>query len=70
MSNKNLTHEKGPYFREDDFPCSLSTFKAAVIEQEDGPPLRLVSQGDFMTAMGMYYSGYIAKQHREQDTSA
>lgn len=45
-------------------------FKAAVIEQENGPPLRLISQGDFMTAMGMYYSGYIAKQHREQDTSA
>jgi hypothetical protein len=46
------------------------TFNAAVIEREGQEPLRVISQGDFMQSMGMYYSGYIAKQHKEQDTTA
>lgn len=45
-------------------------FNCAVIEREGQEPLRLISQTDFMQSMGMYYSGYIAKQHREQETSA
>jgi hypothetical protein len=45
-------------------------FKCAVIEKPDGSALRLISQTEFMDGMGMYYSGYIAKQHREKDTAA
>jgi hypothetical protein len=45
-------------------------FKCAVIEKPNGPADRLVSQSEFMSGLGMYYSGYIAKQHREQETSA
>jgi hypothetical protein len=45
-------------------------FKCAVIEQGSEPPLRLISQGEFMQSLGMYYSGYIAKQHREQGGTA
>ncbi len=45
-------------------------FKCAVFEQPNGAPIRLISQSDFMTGMGMYYSGYIAKQHREKKGSA
>lgn len=45
-------------------------FKCAVIEQPDGTAVRLISQTEFMQGLGMYYSGYIAKQHREQDPSA
>lgn len=45
-------------------------FKCAVIEREGVEPLRLISQSEFMQSLGMYYSGFIAKQHREQETSA
>lgn len=44
--------------------------KCAVIEQESGPPLRVISQGEFMQATGLYYSGFIAKQRREQEGAA
>ena len=46
------------------------SFKCAVIEKPDGSAVRLISQTDFMDGMGMYYSGYIAKQHREKDAPA
>jgi len=45
-------------------------FKCAVIERPDGTVLRLISQSEFMEGMGMYYSGYIAKQHREKEGAA
>lgn len=45
-------------------------FKCAVIEQPDGTALRLVSQSEFMQGLGMYYSGFIAKQRREQEGAA
>lgn len=39
-------------------------FRAAVIEY-GGEAVRVIGQTEFMRAVGMYYSGYIAKQHRE-----
>lgn len=45
-------------------------FNCAVIEREGREPLRIISQGEFMQSMGMYYSGYIAKQHREKEATA
>lgn len=39
-------------------------FEAAVIEY-GGEVVRVISQSEFMRAVGMYYSGFIAKQHRE-----
>ncbi len=39
-------------------------FQAAVIEY-GGEAVRVVGQSEFMRAVGMYYSGFIAKQHRD-----
>ncbi len=39
-------------------------FQAAVI-QYGGEVVRVIGQTEFMNAVGMYYSGYIAKQHRD-----
>ena len=41
-----------------------------MIERPDGTVLRLIVQNEFMEGMGMYYSGYIAKQHREKEGAA
>lgn len=46
-------------------------FICAIVEGKGGaPPLRLISQGEFMKSMGIYYSGYIAKQRRESEAPA
>jgi hypothetical protein len=39
-------------------------FDAAVINY-GGEAIRVIGQSEFMRAVGMYYSGFIAKQHRE-----
>lgn len=44
-------------------------FRAAVIEY-GGEAVRVISQTEFMRASGMYYSGYIAKQHREASSGS
>lgn len=40
-------------------------FTCAVIEADGKPPIRVISQTEFMRGLGMYYSGFIAKQHKE-----
>lgn len=43
-------------------------FRAAIIEY-GGEVVRVIGQTEFMRAIGMYYSGYIAKQHRDSGST-
>lgn len=48
------------FLPQEDFPCAVLS---------DGET-RVLTQSDFMDAMGMYYSGWVAKNRSEEDRAA